>query len=192
VDLVRGLPAVRAHTISMIRGPGSAQVDLARYERVVARLEERWSAGERRHHRFAGGRLKAAQDRVQRALVRETLARGRRVIPCEAGRLNLVLTEGGELHPCEGRWDLSFGNVRAAGYDVPAMLRAEGGERVVREIARGACHCTRECNLLTNILCNPTMHPGLLREWARQRPGFPGRKAAEPAQPGEATTTMVV
>jgi MoaA/NifB/PqqE/SkfB family radical SAM enzyme len=177
VDLVRGLPAVRAHTITMVRGPGAADVELAQYERVVARLEERWSEGERRHHRFAGSRLKAAQDRLQRALVRETLARGRRVIPCEAGRLNLVLTEGGELHPCEGRWDLSFGNVRAAGYDVRAMLRAARAERVVAEIARGACHCTRECNLLTNILCNPTMHPGLLREYARQRLGFHGRRA---------------
>jgi MoaA/NifB/PqqE/SkfB family radical SAM enzyme len=190
VELVRGLPGVRAHTITMIRGADAAEVDLAQYERAVAQLEARWSEGDGRHHRFAGGRLKAAQDHVQHVLVRETLARGRQVIPCEAGRLNLVLTERGELYPCEGRWDQSFGNVRAAGYDVPAMLRSEQGERVLAEVARGECHCTRECNLLTNILSNPTMHPGLLREYARQRLGFPRRKPA-PAGPGQARTTVV-
>jgi MoaA/NifB/PqqE/SkfB family radical SAM enzyme len=192
VDLVRSLPAVSAHTVAMIRGPLAAPpgVDLAQYERVVARLEERWGAGPRRHHRFAGGRLKAAQDAVQRGLVRETLARGRRVVPCQAGRLNLVLTESGELHPCEGRWDLSFGNVRDARYDVRAMLRAERAARVVAEIARGACHCTRECNLLTNILCSPTMHPGLLREYARQRLGIP-RSKPPPADRREARTMVV-
>lgn len=189
VDLVRGLPGVRSHTLTMIRGPGAADVDLAQYERSVARLEERWS-GEGRHPRFAGGRLKVAQDHLQRALVRETLARGRRVIPCQAGRLNLVLTEGGEVHPCEGRWDQSFGNVREAGYDVRAMLRSDRARRVVAEIARGACHCTRECNLLTNILGDPTMHPGLLREYARQRLGFPGRKAPPARTAG--VPTMVV
>lgn len=190
IELVRGLPGVRGHTLTMVRGDGAAAVDLAQYERAVARLEARWSEGERRHPRFAGARLKTAQDHVQRVLVRETLARGERVIPCEAGRLNLVLTERGELHPCEGRWDLSFGNVRAAGYDVRAMLRSEQAGRVLAEIARGACHCTRECNLLTNILSNPTMHPGLLREYARQRLGFSRRNPA-PAGPGRARTTVV-
>jgi MoaA/NifB/PqqE/SkfB family radical SAM enzyme len=182
VELVRGLPGVRAHTLTMIRGAGAAAIDVAQYERAVARLEERWSAGERRHPRFAGARLKAAQDHLQRALVRDTLARGRRIIPCEAGRLNLVLTEGGELHPCEGRWDQSFGNVRDAGYDVRAMLRSPRAERVIAETARGTCHCTRECHLLTSILGNPSMYPGLLREYARRRLGLPGRKAP-PAKP---------
>jgi MoaA/NifB/PqqE/SkfB family radical SAM enzyme len=170
VDFVRGLDGVRSHTITLVR-PGASdrrfeQVDPARYARAVRRLEAAWRAGPD-GHRFAGAALKAAQDRVQRRLVHRTMTQGRRVVPCYAGRLNLVLTERGELHPCESRWSLSFGNVRDAGYDVRAMLRSARGRAVAAEVERGACWCAHECNLLTNILFNPGTQPALAREWAR-------------------------
>jgi hypothetical protein len=81
------------------------------------------------------------------------------------------LTERGELHPCEERWDLSFGNVRDAGYDVPGMLRTERAARVLEESAGGDCFCSHECNFLVNILFNPRMHPMLLGEYAGLRLG---------------------
>jgi MoaA/NifB/PqqE/SkfB family radical SAM enzyme len=179
IDFVRGLEGVRSHTITMVRGELRERrykdVDLDEYERVGRRLERRWSSGPRRFHRFAGGGLKAAQDRLQRRLIHRTMSERRRLVPCYAGRLNLVLTESGELHPCEGRWDMSFGNVRKAGYDVGGMLRSEGAASIVDEIARGGCYCSHECNFLTNILFNPMMHPRLLGDWARLRMGWPGR-----------------
>jgi hypothetical protein len=147
-------------------------VDLERYARAGLRLE-RAAGGERRLHRFAGARLKAAQDRLQRRLIRRTLEERRRLVPCHAGRLNLVLTERGELHPCEGRWDRSFGNVREAGYDVKAMLRTSAAARVLDDVAHGGCWCSHECNFLTNILFNPMLHPRLLRDWAELALGLP-------------------
>jgi MoaA/NifB/PqqE/SkfB family radical SAM enzyme len=175
VEFVRGLEAVRSHTLSMVRGGSSdascREVDLCRYRAAADYLAARWGSGPVRSHRFAGGRLKAAQDRLQRRLIHRTLSSRRRVIPCYAGRLSLVLTEGGELHPCEGRWDRSFGNVRQAGYDVAAMLRSARARDVREDLARGGCWCSHECNFLTNILFNPRMHPRLLREWARRAPG---------------------
>jgi MoaA/NifB/PqqE/SkfB family radical SAM enzyme len=187
IDLVRGLDRVRSHTITMLRGArpaGSADVDLERYAEVMTRLEERRGSNGRRLHRFAGATLKAAQDRVQRRLIHRTLSEGRRVVPCYAGRLNLVLTERGALHPCEERWDRSFGNVRDAGYDVAAMLRSPRAARLREELDREACFCSHECNFLTNILFNPAMHPSLLREWTRLRlgrrgSGTPARAAPE-------------
>lgn len=175
VDFVRGLDGVRSHTLTMIRGrppDGSGDgVDLDHYRRVSLRLAGRWSGGGGRHHRFAGGGLKAAQDRLQRRLIHRTLQEGRRLVPCNAGRLNLVLTEVGELHPCEERPDRSFGNVRERGYDVRAMLRSDRGRRILEEIGRGGCHCSHECNFLTNILFNPAMLPALLAEWTRPHLG---------------------
>lgn len=181
VDLVRGLEGIRSHTLTLVRGhprDGSGDgVDLDLYRRTSLRLEEAWRTGVRRHHRFAGGGLKAAQDRLQRRLVHRAATEGRRPVPCYAGRLNLVLTERGELHPCEPRWDRSFGNVREAGYDVAAML-ATGRARAIRdELRRGGCHCTHECNLLTNILFNPGQHPRLLGEYARMHLGLRGAGA---------------
>ncbi len=176
IGLVRRLDRARSHTITMVRGAAAASgaIDPSRYARAMDRLEGGAGPG-RRLHRFAGAALKAAQDRVRRRLVERTLAERRRVAPCYAGRLNLVLTERGELHPCEERWDLSFGNVRDGGYDVPGMLRSPRAARVLEEIDREACACTHECNLLTNVLFNPGMHPALLREWARLRLGRTGQ-----------------
>lgn len=188
VDLVAGLEGVRSHTLTMIRGhPGTfGDVDLDQYRRVTALLEERWS---RRFHRFAGSRLKAAQDRLQRQLVHETLLRRRRALPCRAGRLSLVLSERGELWACEGRREEALGNVRAAGYDVAEVLRSERARRVLDDVASGRCHCSHECNLLVNVLSDPVTYPRLLHEWARLRLGLTGRKgrAAGPFGPGVAT-----
>jgi MoaA/NifB/PqqE/SkfB family radical SAM enzyme len=182
IDFVRGLDGVRSHTMTMVRGDlrngRYKDVDLGQYERVGRLLERRWTTGPRRFHRFAGGGLKAAQDRLQRRLIHRTMSERRRVVPCYAGRLNLVLTERGELHPCEERWDMSFGNVRNAGYDVAGMLRSERAEGLLAEIGRGECWCSHECNFLTNILFNPMMHPRLLGDYARVRMGWFGRKDA--------------
>lgn len=180
IDFVAGLDGVRSHTISMIRGhasPGQlGDVDLEQYRRATASLEERWR---RRFHRFPGSRLKAAQDRVQRQLVHATLVERRRLLPCYAGRLSLVLSESGELYACEGRRQGSLGNVRAEGHDVGKVLRSDRARRVLQEIADGGCHCSHECNLLINVLFNPAKHPRLLREWARLRLGFSGPKDRE-------------
>ncbi len=179
VDFVRGLDGVRSHTITMVRdypAGGWGDVDLGQYRRATAHLEEAWTTGQGRFHRFAGGRLKAALDHLQRQLIHRTLLHRRRQIPCYAGRLALVLSETGELSACEGRRQESLGNVRAAGHDVKAVLRSERARRILDEIATGGCYCSHECNLLTNILFNPMLHPGLLREWARLRLGLPARK----------------
>jgi MoaA/NifB/PqqE/SkfB family radical SAM enzyme len=197
VEFVRGLDGVRAHTITLVRpgarDGGTPPVDLDQYRRATRHLERRWGAGPGRRQRFAGSGLKVAQDRVQRELIHRTLSARRRLIPCYAGRLSLVLTESGDLHPCETRWDRSFGNVREAGYDVSAMLRSERARALKDEVARGDCHCSHECNFLTNILFNPAMHPRLLRdwasEWARGRLGLPAgrwRGSGDEAGDGQA------
>ena len=168
VEFVGGLEAVRSHTLTLIRGGPEGGEDRApdpgRYQAACRLLEAR-----PRRHRFPGARLKLAQDRLQRRLIHRTVSAGRRVIPCYAGRLALVLTERGELHPCEGRWDRSFGNVRDVGYDVRALLRSGVASALREELGRGGCHCSHECNFLINILFNPGLHPQLAAEWLRLR-----------------------
>ena len=85
-------------------------------------------AGSQPRYRFCGARLKAAQDVLQRRIIAETLRRQGRVIPCHAGRLNLVLDECGGLYPCE-EFSLRLGNVRDHGLDVRATARHPGRRR---------------------------------------------------------------
>jgi MoaA/NifB/PqqE/SkfB family radical SAM enzyme len=173
IDFVAGLPQPPAHTVSLVRGrlrdPGYARIDVGKYERAAARLAERLRAGTGPIYRFRGARLKAAQDVVQRRLIARTFATGARQIPCHAGRLNLVLTETGEVHACETRSE-SFGNVRAHGYDLHSVVRTAAARATLGSIARGECHCTHECTFITNILFNPRCYPALAREWLRLRP----------------------
>lgn len=177
IEFVRNLEKIDSHTISMVRGELKHQhykeIDLGRYERVISSLESRLARGKAAFHRFRGGRLKALQDNLQRRLIHQTMLQRRRLVPCYAGRLNLVLTENGELYPCELSKD-SLGNVREAGYDVRGMLRSKRALEALEGIASGDCYCSHECYFLTNILFNPRMYPALLGSYIGSRMKFSG------------------
>ena len=117
--------------------------------------------------------MKAAQDILQRRLIHRTAVEKRRVVPCYAGRLNVVLTETGDVSPCEILTE-SLGNVRDYGYNVRRVLRSERAMKAIRAIREGRCRCTHECNFITNILFNPRLYPALLGEYLRLSAGGPG------------------
>jgi MoaA/NifB/PqqE/SkfB family radical SAM enzyme len=172
IDFVGGLRHVRAHTISLVRGNLAheryKEVDYGKYARAVARLERGLKSGTAPVYRFRGARLKAAQDILQRRLIHRTALAQERQIDCYAGRLNLVLTETGEVHPCEILSE-SLGNVRAHGCDLRKVLRSERAAPVLRSIRRGECFCTHECTFITNILFNPRCYPALARDYLQLR-----------------------
>jgi MoaA/NifB/PqqE/SkfB family radical SAM enzyme len=173
IDFVQGLEQIRTHTISLVRGDladaSHKEVDHAKYERAVGRLAANLRGGKAPIYAFRGARLKAAQDILQRRLIHRTLVEQRRLIPCYAGRLNLVLSESGEVYPCETRQE-SFGNVRAHGYDLDFVVRTAAARATLGSISRAECHCTHECYFITNILFNPRCYPALAEEWLRLRP----------------------
>lgn len=178
---VRGLPGLRTHTVSLVRGrtrdPRCAEVDPQAYRRVAERLEAGIAEGSDPIYRFSGARLKAAQDVLQRRLIYATLVEQKRQIPCYAGRLNLVLAEDGEIYACE-TLPSSLGNVRAHGYDVRRVLGTPQASKVTEAIAEESCHCTHECYLMTNILFNPRLIPALARQALRLPRDQPARGAA--------------
>lgn len=165
---VGGLPGVNTHTLSLVRGvlpdPALGPVDPARYLEAAERIAGGLRAGTQPRYRFRGARLKAAQDVLQRRFIAETLRRHGRVVPCHAGRLNLVLDETGGLFPCED-FSLAMGNVREHGLDVRATARSPRGRAVLASIARGECWCTHECFMMTNILFDLRHWPALLAEY---------------------------
>lgn len=164
IDLVAALPMVHTHTISLVRGdtrnPDQRAVDLSLYEAAIERLA---SAHRHRSYRFTGARIKAAQDVLQRRLIHATATAGARQLPCFAGRLNLVITESGELYPCESFTpDLLLGNIRDHACDVSECASTLRSERIIQRISK-ECFCTHECYMMTNILFNPLLYPRLLK-----------------------------
>ena len=170
IDFVQGLTKIKTHTISMVRGNLAdshfKDVDDEKYRRAIARLENNLKNRTSSLYRFRGARLKAAQDIVQRRLIHQTLHEQKRLIPCYAGKLNLMLTETGEVYPCE-ILSTSFGNVKDHNYNMKEIVRSEKARPVLDSIYNKHCYCTHECYFITNILFNPRLYPALAREYVQ-------------------------
>ncbi|UCE89689.1 MAG: radical SAM protein [Pseudomonadota bacterium] len=158
MQFVASLEGAPAHTISLVRGDLARHefkaVDASKYGEVVARLEQSLQKRSAATYGFFGAQLKAAQDVVQRRLIHRTLRSGQRQIPCHAGRINLVLSETGEVFPCEMRGE-SFGNVRDHGYDLRRVCRTLAARTTLDSIRRAEFHCTHECYMKSKILFSP-------------------------------------
>ncbi|MGW8287821.1 MAG: radical SAM protein [Desulfobulbales bacterium] len=170
IDLVRTMDHVKTHTVSLIRGDVSRddlkQVDLKKYKKIITRLENDFKQKLAAMYRFRGAKLKAAQDLLQRKLIYKAAQTTRRTSPCYAGKLNLVLTETGDLYPCEEFSEMmKFGNIRENNYDLKKLLQSEHCEKILEFIDDNGCHCTHECYFMTNILFNPRYYPALLKEY---------------------------
>jgi len=170
IEQVRTLNGVRTHTVSLVRGdlanPELRSVKPERYGQIAEKLREALQTGTMASYRFAGARLKAAQDILQRRFILQTLKEGRRIIPCFAGRLTGVVTETGHVYPCEsfrGR----LGNLRENDYDLQRLLARPQARRIIDSIRRGSCHCTHECYMMMNILFNGALLPRLLLQALR-------------------------
>ncbi|MBI5042675.1 MAG: radical SAM protein [Nitrospirae bacterium] len=168
IDFVKGLKNIKTHTISMIRGElldeSYKEVDYLKYLRAIERLENNLKNRDSSVYRFKGARLKAAQDIIQRQLIYRTMLEHKRLIPCYAGRLNLVLTENGDVYPCE-MLNEGFGNIRDNDYDMERVIQSKRAREVVNSIIKNRCYCTHECYFMTNILFNPRMYPALAKEY---------------------------
>lgn len=167
---VKKLDKIRTHTVSLIRGNVKDEtllnIDMEKYKETINKLRTDLNSDEAKIYKFTGSRLKAAQDIVQRELIFETHRKNKRLIPCYAGKLNLVLTEDGQMFPCE-ILNQSMGNIREFDYNVSRLIDSDRAKKVISYIKKGSCHCTHECNFITNIMFNPMLYPSLLKEYLR-------------------------
>ncbi len=169
-EFVSRLDKIKTHTVSLIRGEISDKkfkdIDIEKYHETIKKLESNLKNKISSIYRFRGAKLKAAQDILQRSLIYETMIKKKQLIPCYAGRLNLVLTETGDLYPCESFTpDMRLGNIRESEYDIKRILHTGNAKSVIRSIEEKGCYCTHECYFMTNILFNPQMYPALLKEY---------------------------
>lgn len=173
-ELVKGMDGVGTHTVSLVRGEmrdcSLKEVDLTRYLHTISTMETGVKKSGAVHYRFRGARIKAAQDILQRRLIYQTQKAQRQLIPCYAGMLTLVVTETGDVYPCES-FSRKLGNVRQAGYDLQRILQAPETSQALAAIKNKDCYCSHECYMMMNILFNLRLYPQLLKEYlAMNRP----------------------
>lgn len=168
IDFVNGLDRIRTHTISLIRGQLQEKqyqdIDLQRYRDSINILEQNLKNKIGNIYRFRGARLKAAQDILQRGFIYQTLTQQKRIIPCYAGQLNIVLTESGDVYPCEVL-NQPMGNIIRFNYNMRDLLHSVQAKGVISSIQKNRCYCSHECYFMTNILFNPGMFMRLIKEY---------------------------
>jgi radical SAM protein with 4Fe4S-binding SPASM domain len=154
----------------LIRGEVAAEelkeVSMEKYQAAIELLESNLKSSPNSGYNFIGAGLKTAQDILQRRLIYETAIKKRQLIPCQAGRLTAVVTETGDVYPCES-FTAKLGNVRESNYDLQAILQNERSIHERASIKRKECFCTHECYTMMNILFNPGQYPELLKEYLK-------------------------
>lgn len=151
-------------TINLARGtaldPSLLEVDVARYEEVVARKRSLQRSGALPYYRFPMSRLAAARDDLMYEHVAGT-ARGEPArLSCTAGTLSAVVFESGQVHSCEilGR---SIGNLNDVGWDLGRLWEESAARELRREIKDTRCACTWECAQADNVLFDVPSWPRL-------------------------------
>ena len=147
--------------------PSLLEVDLDRYNEVVAekrRLQEAGLLG-RYDHPFA--RVAEARDRLTYRRV-EQVGRGEGGphLPCTAGSLSAVIFEDGTVRACEVLEE-ELGSLADVGWDLAQLWRSERAERLREQVRETKCECTWECAQADNVLFRPESWPALAREVLR-------------------------
>ena len=170
IDFVNGLENIKTHTVSLIRGKVADRdlkdVDIGKYFETINKLDQNLKKKISAIYRFKGAKLKAAQDILQRRMIYDTFIKKRQLIPCYAGKLNLTLTETGDVYPCES-FSMKIGNIRDSRYNMKTLLQSPDANTILKSIKDKKCFCTHECYIMTNILFNPWLFPMLFKEYIK-------------------------
>ncbi len=151
-------------TITLVRGkpidPALKEVDLAVYREFSSRI-----IAYRRAQRVHAGwtdRLVIAKEEETYRLIAEAAGADHRISPCYGGELIAILSETGEVYPCE-TLNKSMGNVRNFGCDFGLLWDGEAASEGRRYQHELACQCTYECAMSVNTLFNPSRLMSILK-----------------------------
>jgi MoaA/NifB/PqqE/SkfB family radical SAM enzyme len=107
--------------------------------------------------------LLSAVSLVSKELIAEGLVKNRMPVPCNAGTRFLVVSDTGEVFPCEmlGR---DLGNLREHDYDISSVLKSTKAKDVLEFIRQGKCFCTMDCNTISNVIYSPSLYPRVFKK----------------------------
>jgi len=95
-----------------------------------------------------------------------TVFEDRFVTPCVAGRKMVVISETGDVLPCE-MLDNTLGNLRDHDFDLYRLLATDKSRELRKWIVASKCKCSFECALAANVTWNPSQYRRLLQAAVR-------------------------
>lgn len=143
INIIRGKP----------RSTALGEVDLKHYFEFIKIQKDGWATGDFGHFNLFGKSFIQRRELLQKQIISTVFKENRYVIPCLAGNISCVMTQTGDLYPCE-ILDRKIGNIKDAGYDFKKLWHSKKAEEIRNFIKDTRCYCTYECAITTNILFN--------------------------------------
>lgn len=144
-------------TINMIRGKPKSlplgNVDLKNYFDFIKVQQEGWSKKDLGYFNFFGKTIIKKKELLQKAIIATVFKENQYVLPCLAGSISCVMTETGDVHPCE-ILNRRIGSLRETGYNFGKLYYSKNADEIRHFIKNTKCYCTYECAITTNILFN--------------------------------------
>lgn len=104
----------------------------------------------KKEKRFLYPFWRAVRD-VSREYLIKTVLNDQFITPCTAGKKILIISETGELYPCE-ILKRSMGNVRDFNFDIKKVVSNTENQRLLKWIKDSKCKCSFECALAANVV----------------------------------------
>lgn len=137
-------------------------VSIDRYEAITNRIREETFRGRFKNKYFhdrAG--FVTLVDLYMHGLIARTCRAEKAQLSCRAGKISAVLTQDGDLAPCELL--PAWGNLRQTGYRAGPIWFSPSSDKRRRRIHAG-CSCTHESDcFLPSIPFSPRHYPGLAK-----------------------------
>jgi len=115
----------------------------------------------KKESRFLYPLWRAVRD-VSRENLISTVFEDKFVTPCVAGKKLVVISETGDVKPCE-ILDTSFGNLRDVNFNIYRLLNSAKGKALTDWITSSKCKCSFECALGANVVWNKSQYVRLVK-----------------------------
>lgn len=142
---------------------GKVDLDLYRQATELLQARELAKAGRSRLRQILAQRV-----RLEREIIAEHHADRRVMTGCCAGTLTAIISETGELRPCE-ILDTSLGNLRDHDFDFDALWNNEVARAHRRFVRETGCFCTFETTVRTTLSFQPRWYGRMVRQWLAER-----------------------
>lgn len=160
---------IDGYYIAFVRGntmdAKAKEVDINKYIDVI-RYRERKEIIIRYYDNYPLASFRRTLDFLCPEIVIDTVRKKRMIYPCKAGKTTVVISENGDVLPCE-MLDKEYGNLRDNDYDIQKLLSSEKAKIIRSFIKTTGCYCTWECAIMNNLVFNCVAYPRLLNKWLK-------------------------
>lgn len=105
---------------------------------------------------------KAIEQKTAETVQKALKSPDKRIFNCFAGKKILILSDDGNVHPCEERLKTVMGNIRDFNYDLNLLLKSEQARKIRAGIVAKECNCRWDCGINTANIFDIANYPDLI------------------------------